>query len=1404
MEKKMTRKNLPKEKTLEELKVLKQPVVELEALEAANQTDEKSNQFEKQKYKAVFESANDAILLIDKKGVIIDVNKRLKDFSGYAKKELIGKNIASLVQIMTKKSLALTQSNFLKRLVGANVPPYEVEMIIKNKESVTIEISAQPLMGNDKIVGYLVILRDVTGHKQAAEVQATIEQNLRNSLDNLPLGFRINDIDDNTLYSNQAFRNIFGYENIDEVNTNPPLKHYTPESYADYFRRKEQYLRGESVSNAHEVDIVRKDGVIRHLQLSTVELVWNGKKQFQTLFNDVTDHKMEEEALKTSEENFRNSMDSSLMGIRIGDANYTVYANQALLDIFGYKNIDEIRANPPQAYYTPESYASWVLRHEKIIRGEPVPDNLDIDIIRKDGAIRHLQVFRKKVLWDGKHRYQSIYHDITARKTAEEALRASEEKYRLIVENSNDIIFTLNTAGEFMYLSPSVKKILGYNQDDLLGVPFRSLVHPDDLHVIENAVRLGDTAANQTTEGNQYRFRHASGEWRWHISRGTRMPDTGGKSFHFVGIANDITAWKKAEEALKASEQNFRNSLDSSSMGIHIVDTDMHLQYVNQAFLDMFGYDNINELRASPPEEHYTPESYAAYLRRKEQYSRGEPASDPHEVDIIRKDGAIRHLQISSREILWNGKQHRQFLHNDITERTEIEEALKISEQTFRNSLDRSPAGIHIMADAGYTLYANQALLDIFGYKNIDELRASPTLEHYTPESYANYFKGKERYERGEIGPDHMAIDIVRKDGSIRHLDALFLRVFWDGKQQYETVYTDTTERIEIEEALKISEQNFRNSLDSSPIGARIVDQYEQTLYANQALLDIFGYANLGEMLLSPPKEHFTAKSAESALLHKKQRLNDKNFLEKVEVDIIRKDNTTRHLQIFPKDILWNGKKELQLYYNDITELKQAQEALKSSEQNFRTSIDSSSLGIRISDKDSYTLYSNQALLDIFGYENIDEVKAKPPKEYYSPESYADYLKMMGKYERGEIIPDHMDIDIVRKDGSIRHLQALFLRVLWDGEQQYQAIYTDVTEHKQVEEKLRQASQEWRTTFDSITDLITIHDKDNRIISVNKAVADMLKTTQQELIGKYCHQVMHGTKEPPAYCPHLLTSKTGKSTTIEWFNPDTEVYLYESSSPMFNEKGEVTGSIIVARDVTQQKRMEEQLIMTDRLASIGELSSGIAHELNNPLTSVIGFSQLLMEGDAPANIKEDLATIYSEAQRAAVIVKNLLTFARKHAPIKQLSQINTVVEDVLRLRAYEQKVNNIEIERHLAINLPEIMMDHFQMQQVFLNIVVNAEFAMLEAHHEGKMVITTEKIDNIIKISFADDGPGISEENLKRIFDPFFTTKEVGKGTGLGLSICHGIVSEHGGKIYAKSENGRGTSFIVELPLNGQ
>jgi len=240
---------------------------------------------------------------------------------------------------------------------------------------------------------------------------------------------------------------------------------------------------------------------------------------------------------------------------------------------------------------------------------------------------------------------------------------------------------------------------------------------------------------------------------------------------------------------------------------------------------------------------------------------------------------------------------------------------------------------------------------------------------------------------------------------------------------------------------------------------------------------------------------------------------------------------------------------------------------------------------------------------------------------------------------------------------------------------------------------------------------------------------------------------------------------------------------------------------MILTDVTEERAKQERLYLTDRLVSVGEMASGIAHELNNPLTSVIGLSEVLAEEDVPAQMKEDLSAINTEAKRAAVIVKNMLSFARKRLSLKQCTQINRVVEDVLKLRGHEQSLNHINIVPNLAPDLPEINVDFFQIQQVFINIVLNAEQAMVEAHGKGTLTITSEKVDDIIRVTFVDDGPGIDKEHLNRIFDPFFTTKEVGKGTGLGLSISYGIITAHHGLIYAKSETGKGATFVVELPV---
>ncbi|MFQ5874888.1 MAG: sensor histidine kinase [Dehalococcoidia bacterium] len=233
----------------------------------------------------------------------------------------------------------------------------------------------------------------------------------------------------------------------------------------------------------------------------------------------------------------------------------------------------------------------------------------------------------------------------------------------------------------------------------------------------------------------------------------------------------------------------------------------------------------------------------------------------------------------------------------------------------------------------------------------------------------------------------------------------------------------------------------------------------------------------------------------------------------------------------------------------------------------------------------------------------------------------------------------------------------------------------------------------------------------------------------------------------------------------------------------------------------QLQATQEQLVQSDRLASLGQMAAGIAHEINNPLTSVIGYSQLLLGQGMNEAAKRDLEQVFNEAQRAARIVCNLLAFARGHKPEKQYIDVNSAIEKTVELRAYDLRVNNVEVTMALDPHLPQAWADSQQLQQVFLNIVINAEQAMLEAHGRGLLTIKTKRVNDNIKIAFADDGPGISKQNLKRVFDPFFTTKEVGKGTGLGLSICYGLIKENGGSIYGQSQLGKGTTIVIELPV---
>jgi PAS domain S-box-containing protein len=346
--------------------------------------------------------------------------------------------------------------------------------------------------------------------------------------------------------------------------------------------------------------------------------------------------------------------------------------------------------------------------------------------------------------------------------------------------------------------------------------------------------------------------------------------------------------------------------------------------------------------------------------------------------------------------------------------------------------------------------------------------------------------------------------------------------------------------------------------------------------------------------------------------------------------------------------------------------------------------------------------------------------------------------------------------------------------------------------------------------------MLLVIDANAKVSAINKKGCEILEYEEKDIIGKdwlneftpkrmragarsIFKRIMKGEIEHFEYVEGFaVLSRSGKEKLVRWHN-----------SIIKNERGKNIGILRSGEDITEIRRMEEErkvleqrAQVSSRLASIGELASGVAHEINNPLTGVIGYSQfLLSRKDIPDDVQADLKIIDEGAQRVASIVKRLLAFARHTKPERTHVDINNLINNVLQLREYHLKSSNIDVTTALDPGLPITMADAGQLQQVFLNLIANAETEMKLAHNKGKLLVTTQQINNSIHISFKDNGPGIPKDNLQKIFDPFFTTREVGEGTGLGLSICYGIVKDHNGRIWAESERGKGATFIVALPV---
>ena len=409
-------------------------------------------------------------------------------------------------------------------------------------------------------------------------------------------------------------------------------------------------------------------------------------------------------------------------------------------------------------------------------------------------------------------------------------------------------------------------------------------------------------------------------------------------------------------------------------------------------------------------------------------------------------------------------------------------------------------------------------------------------------------------------------------------------------------------------------------------------------------------------------------------------------------------------------------------------------------------------------------------------------------------EKATDFFKEVD--ERGEGRADYLSL--TKKDGSPLEVDFSIKRIDLGQESFYQMIFRDLTEQRKLEKKIRQSKRNLEAIFDGIRDQLSIQAPDFSILRVNRAVIEHYQTFFDKLINQKCYEAYFLRSEPCEGCPVVVTIETKQPASSTMKRSEDNTTLQVFSYPIFDEKGNLLSAIEYTKDVTEQQRLQDQLIQSEKLAGIGILASGVAHEINNPLSGIIGMAEIALEEEDPSKKKDYLTDILECGQRIQEIVKGLRSYSRA-AKKEELSlvDLNGILEESLKMVQLAVKVSSVEVIKEFQ-SVEKIQANVGEIQQVFTNLITNAFQAM--DGKGGKLGLSTRLIEDWVEVKVSDNGKGIPQKYLNQIFDPFFTTKKPGEGTGLGLNIVYRIVSKYEGTVDVESKEQIGTTFTIKFP----
>jgi PAS domain S-box-containing protein len=481
----------------------------------------------------------------------------------------------------------------------------------------------------------------------------------------------------------------------------------------------------------------------------------------------------------------------------------------------------------------------------------------------------------------------------------------------------------------------------------------------------------------------------------------------------------------------------------------------------------------------------------------------------------------------------------------------------------------------------------------------------------------------------------------------------------------------------------------------------------------------------------------------------------------------------------------------------DITDRREA-------ERRYRELFDNVQEGVFFASPEGHFIEVNDALVRMLGYQTREEVLKLDLRTqvYVSAEQRDEILRRLN--DDGAV--RNFEVVLCRRDSTMIHAleNAVVVR---DGQGkilQYRGVFLDITDVKNFQAQLQRERDFTSKILNNTQTMIMVADTAGLVSYANRRAYEAGGFDQNALVGHRLDRIISGVSKKAfadAFDASLHGLQTDNLELMIVRGNGSQGKFSMNLSPMRDEGGEVSSVVVLMTDITDAAMIQAKLVHTEKMAAVGQLVSGVAHEVNNPLTAIMGFSDLLMENpEVPGSARKDLQVILEEAQRTKEIVQNLLSFARQRPPQRQALQINDILRKTIALRAYDFSSHGVEVVEKFDERVPELIGDSHQLQQVFLNILNNAYDAVRAAGRPGVIEISTLQDGDWVEVLFRDNGEGI--QHPERIFDPFFTTKEVGQGTGLGLSICYGIVREHEGEILcANNQEMPGATFSVRLPM---